>query len=97
MAAHPKPVRRRKQRDRITEDTVAAVHARSGGWCECSPGCLRRAEVLHHRQLRSQGGTHLPENIAHLSEKCHRWVHENPAEAAERGLIVRRTPRRDIP
>lgn len=53
-------------------------------------GCSGYAEVLHHRKLRSQGGTDDPTNLELLGVGCHQWAHANPAEAARLGLIEMR-------
>lgn len=42
---------------------------------------------VHHRRLRSQGGSHDPSNLVTLCDGAHRYVHANPAEAAMFGLI----------
>jgi 5-methylcytosine-specific restriction endonuclease McrA len=42
---------------------------------------------VHHRRLRSQGGSNHPSNLVTLCDRAHRWVHDNPAEAALFGLI----------
>lgn len=38
----------------------------------------------HHTVLRSHGG-HKKKKV-YLCRKCHRWVHEHPLEAKEKGL-----------
>jgi hypothetical protein len=49
---------------------------------------------LHHRQRR-RGGDHSPANLVALHPACHtvapEAVHQRPAWARERGLIVRST------
>lgn len=50
--------------------------------------CTGRAEHRHHIRRSSQGGTHDRSNIRLLCHACHHWVHSNPAEARERGLLV---------
>lgn len=62
------------------------VTERSGGVCErCQE---RRANAIHHRRLRSQGGADSLLNLCHLCRKCHDWAHANPAEAAAGMWIV---------
>ena len=54
--------------------------------------CVRCGAVsdhAHHRKLRSQGGEDSPENLVRLCFLCHDWVHSNPAEAYEAGLLVK--------
>lgn len=78
-------------RERMPQDVVDAVVARSGGACEAMvpPGCVGVGQHFHHRLLRSQGGTHEVGNIVHLCHVCHEWAHRNPKQAQARGLIVR--------
>lgn len=71
------------------------IYERSGGLCEC---CLRPMALasmhLHHRKLRSQGGTWDPENIIGVLSACHnihpRSIHQNPQASYDAGLLVRR-------
>lgn len=72
-------------------EVAPLVLARSGGRCECGTACGQRAEVIHHRLRRSQGGMNTLSNLAHLADACHRRVHENPSWAYDNGLLVRRT------
>lgn len=70
----------------IPAGVVSAVKRRSNGICEaCADG---RAEHIHHRKLRSQGGKHLVDNLLHACSECHRTIHDNPAESYDRGLLV---------
>jgi 5-methylcytosine-specific restriction endonuclease McrA len=43
---------------------------------------------IHHIRARSQGGPDSLANCVSLHRQCHRWLHENPAEARHLGLIV---------
>lgn len=64
-----------------------AVQERSGGLCErCAQ--LPAAHV-HHRQLRSQGGSDLPSNLLHICSPCHVTIHAQPSTAYENGWMVR--------
>lgn len=69
--------------------SVVAVKARAGGMCESCGWPISGSGVVHHRQLRSQGGSDDPANLLHLHDACHRWAHEHPTWAYQRGLIVR--------
>lgn len=67
---------------------------RAGRRCERCGRYIRdgaRAS-LHHRKLRSQGGTDTHAGLVLLcgsgTTGCHGWVHANPAQAQELGLIV---------
>jgi len=43
---------------------------------------------VHHRRLRSRGGTHDVRNLVVLHGNCHRWCHANPEKAGKVGLVV---------
>lgn len=43
---------------------------------------------VHHRLLRSRGGTNDPANLIALCDACHRWAHAKVALATEHGYIV---------
>lgn len=53
---------------------------------------VTRDYSIHHRLLRSQGGTNAPANLLTLCGSgvtgCHGWVHANPGIAYELGLLV---------
>lgn len=66
------------------------VRSRSRGVCEAvTPVCTGRAEHQHHKKGR---GPHL--NTAALildcCNACHSYIHSHPAEAYERGWMIRR-------
>lgn len=68
------------------------VRARSGGLCEACG--MRRAESVHHRKNRSQGGTWDPSNLMHLcgdgTRGCHGWIGDFPDRARDLGWSVKR-------
>jgi len=65
------------------------IRQRSGGQCEIGlPGCQEGARHLHHRKLRSRGGTNDAHNLLDACAACHDWVHDNPAKATELGLQI---------
>lgn len=75
--APPKARVRQRSRPKIDRGsegrTRDLVRARSGGWCErCGE---RRAETMHHRRFRSQGGPWTPSNILHLCGDGTRLCH----------------------
>lgn len=78
---------------RIPKDVADVVVERADGWCEAMlpHGCTGRAEHLHHRRLRSQQGGHEVANLIHICHMCHDWIHRNPRESYQRGLLVRST------
>lgn len=69
------------------------VRERSGGLCEArvSPRCSGRGTHVHHRQLRSQGGTNDVENLLDVCVSCHSFIHANPAKSYALGLLIRRS------
>lgn len=77
----------------ITAETVALVHARSGGYCEA---CTRMLPVeggqLHHRQLRKQGGSDEAINLMEVHMVCHNGhaysIHGCPKRSKRLGHIV---------
>lgn len=76
---------------RIPPRVADIVATRAAGNCEAMnfPSCNGRAEHLHHRQLRSQGGGHDVVNLIHVCHLCHEWIHKNPKKAYELGWLVR--------
>ncbi|WP_158170948.1 HNH endonuclease [Rhodococcus sp. JT-3] len=71
------------------------VKERSGGYCEVRIRgiCTGRAESVHHRKNRSQGGSWAPSNLLHLCgdgvRGCHGWITEHPALSYDNGWAVR--------
>lgn len=63
----------------------ASLQARSNGVCEQCDAA--RATEAHHIKRKSQGGTNTLDNLVHLCGPCHWWVHANPAESANLGLL----------
>jgi hypothetical protein len=73
---------------------------RSGGWCEPQipeAGCWGRATDPHHRITRKDGGRHGEakersdqlSDLVHACRPCHRWIHDHPAKARDRGLLLK--------
>lgn len=73
---------------------------RSAGWCEPripEAGCWGRATDPHHRITRKDGGRHGQakersdqlSDLVHSCRPCHRWVHDHPAKARDRGLLLK--------
>lgn len=69
-----------------------AAFRRAGGWCEiCGTSIWREAYEVHHRRLRSQGGTDGLANLLALCPGpggCHRRVHDNPEWGYANGWLV---------
>ena len=75
----------------MPQPVAASVQKRSGGRCEAAtPDCTHRAEHLHHRLMRSQGGPDRAANLLHVCAACHRFIHDNPAMSYETGWLLRR-------
>ena len=83
---------RRKKKNRVPKDVAETVINRADGHCEImhyASGCNGRAEHLHHRKLRSQGGEHTAENLIQICSGCHYWLHNNTGVAYEHGWLVK--------
>jgi 5-methylcytosine-specific restriction endonuclease McrA len=66
------------------------VARRSHGRCEArTPRCTLVAIHVHHRQLRSQGGTNALGNLLHTCLQCHVYIHDHPKLSYERGWLER--------
>lgn len=73
----------------IPSSSRTAVDKRDRGRCV---RCAGRATEWHHRRTRSvrDEHTHHPGNGISLCLVCHDWVHDNPTQARDLGLIVSR-------
>ncbi len=73
--------------------TRRAVWERCAETCEGCGYWLPREQLhIHHRKLKSQGGTDDPTNLLALHRDCHtgpRGVHMNPERSYELGHLVR--------
>ncbi len=60
----------------VPPKTMRMVKARARGRCEV-PGCRNHIWLqCHHRRLRSEGGTHDPENLIVVCQPCHDALHD---------------------
>lgn len=67
-------------------DIQPTVYARARGACQvCLDG---PGTVVHHRKLRSQGGTNDPANLLLLCAGCHDYVHGHPALSYAAGYLL---------
>lgn len=68
--------------------TRELVAERSGGWCEICG--VERADSVHHRRNRSQGGPWTASNCVAAcgdgTRKCHGWATNHPKDAATEGF-----------
>lgn len=71
----------------------AAVDVRSRGRCEHPDGCDQRAEVHHHKAGRGGNDPHDPDNLLHLCNDHHLYVHAHPKFSYANGSMVRRNGR----
>jgi 5-methylcytosine-specific restriction endonuclease McrA len=93
LRAAPKPTPRVKEPKRLTSrprpvDRKAAAEAFERDnftctWCGESGGHLDP----HHVIRRSQGGRDVASNLKSVHRRCHRRIHESPAEARRRGFL----------
>lgn len=71
--------------------TRQLVKERSGGWCEVCGAA--RAESIHHRRKRSQGGPWTASNCVHTcgdgTRGCHGWAEHNADAADPAGFHLR--------
>ena len=51
-------------------------------------GRMGSALQIHHRQLRSQGGTNEQCNLLALCGACHEYIHRNRTESYRNGWLV---------
>jgi len=76
-----------RRKGQVPPATRAAVRKRAGNQCERCPS--RRDLQVHHRKLKSQGGTHAIDNLALLCSSCHDHVHNVDRAGARRdGWII---------
>lgn len=69
------------------------VAQRSAGFCEAwiegvCPPHYHRASQMHHRRTRAQRGEHTPENLLHVCNAAHNWIHAHPAKSYENGWLI---------
>lgn len=74
---------------RVPAEVVDEVALRSAGWCECRPGCPRRAEHLHHRLPRGRGGADTVDNLLAVHHVCHGEIHAHPERSYRLGSLLR--------
>jgi WhiB family redox-sensing transcriptional regulator len=78
-----------RRRQKAARERRTAWTAREE-WCEAATNvCRGRASQLHHRKMRSHGGTNDPENLLAVCAWCHDYIHSHPAESYEAGWLIR--------
>lgn len=85
---------RKKKKNRIPQDVAETVKERSQYFCEAmipEAGCNGQGQHLHHRRMRSQGGVHTVQNLVHICESCHSYIHHHPAISYTKGWLVKST------
>ena len=81
-------------KDRELDAVTPLLEARSGGRCEFRSGhyddirCDELADHRHHIRMRSQGGDHSLENLLHVCDHHHRFIHMFPALSYEHGYLA---------
>jgi 5-methylcytosine-specific restriction endonuclease McrA len=92
MKRSPLKRRRSPRLDSYRDELVGVapqVIRRAMGMCEI---CKAKAgDVIHHRKLRSQGGTNALANLMLLCDACHRYVHGHPAMSYAAGYLLHRS------
>jgi hypothetical protein len=74
----------------VPPEVREAVHDRSGGRCEArTEVCTGGGYFLHHKVMRSHGGSHSEGNLLDCCRSCHDYIHAHPTEAYERGWLIR--------
>jgi hypothetical protein len=68
---------------------------RAEGRCEVivSPTCSGQGTHVHHRKIRSQGGTNDLSNLLVVCHPCHKFIHDHPEMSYEKGWLVRSSNR----
>jgi hypothetical protein len=84
MTAYPKAPKAPRSKGRARPGEPLAMWCEIGTWGRCTG----RAEVRHHIRMRSQGGTDDPSNTLDICDAEHRYIHNHPAEAYERGWLT---------
>jgi hypothetical protein len=73
----------------MKQETRNAAWAIANGYCRACGKALGAEGVVHHRKLRSQGGTDDLGNLVVIhANPCHTAIHANPLAARDAGLIV---------
>lgn len=96
------PTKRSRPRKQSVKNRAKAVGLRrtalecirdSQGRCQAGIDgvCVANATAVHHKLLRSQGGTDQPSNLMAVCCFCHFWIHDHPIEAARLGFIILRS------
>lgn len=86
--------RKKKRKNRVPAEVADIVRSRASYMCELmirDAGCNGKAQHLHHRKMRSQGGEHTVENLVSACTNCHHYVHMKPAISYSHGWLVRST------
>ncbi len=95
MPRRKTPIQRNSVRSKsnVLRSGQRQVRARSGGRCEAAVAgrCTKWGSHVHHVVLRSAGGADTADNLLHVCQPCHDWIHANPAAARALGLYGRRT------
>lgn len=79
-------------KDPVAKNTRGRLFERCGGYCEMCGHPLTFDWAIHHRKLRSRGGTNDLANLIAVHHHCHNLgtnsIHLNPAWATEQGYMV---------
>lgn len=76
-------------RQKIPGATISELYGRSQGRCEHPDGCEQMATVIHHKARRKGPDPHRLDNLLHVCQPHHIWLHDHPAESYANGSLVR--------
>lgn len=67
------------------------IKLRANGYCEAQVRgvCGNWGAHVHHRKMRSHGGTNDADNLLLVCYQCHRYIHANPAISYRQGWLVK--------
>ena len=80
---------RRRRRDAVYPARRQQVFDRADGLCEAraTANCTGRCEQVHHIAGRGGDDPHAISNLLGCCAPCHDWIHRNPSDARDRGLM----------
>lgn len=74
----------------MNQAVVEELFDRSEYACEANtPDCIGQGQKIHHRRLRRQGGGDELDNLLHVCNPCHLFIHAHPAMSYDAGWMIR--------
>lgn len=72
----------------IPQASREGVQERSGGCCEAGvPACIEQPHSAHHMHHIAGRSNHSPENLLHVCNPAHAYIHAHPEESRRRGWM----------